>query len=207
MPTIERETIEVVTSALTFIIGVGSVFYILRQNVLTKALVGSARRTNEQLELSRQGMNETIELNNRELILAGQQTQSLSRPLIALSFENPEADGGRKIFLVVRNIGFGLARNIKLTFIPELQSCSPHFDLDHLHALIDSIPTLPPGERIGHAFDHVMEIRKSESAPPERYDVVVEYSGENGLTYSSSQILSARPYTKKQSNWFFIEKI
>lgn len=207
MQTIEwSDLIEVSTLIVTFIATTVSIAYILRQNGFTKILVGSAKRTNEQLESSNHNLRETIELNKAELSLASQQILTFAQPNIVLAFENPESEGGRKIFLVVRNVGVGAAYKVKIRFEPNLANCSSHFKLGHLHQLIDSIAILPPGERIGHVFDHVLDIRQAEFGPPETYTATIEYSDENGSEYSFTQILSARPFIKKQSNWFFIER-
>lgn len=81
----------------------------------------------------------------------------------------------RHINLVVENIGRTLARNVRLTFDPPLNSSKlkDELDLSRTALMRHGIPTLPPGKRVQALFDEVDGRAKAQL--PMEYKVKVDF--------------------------------
>ncbi|MEQ1762159.1 MAG: hypothetical protein ABL984_03330 [Pyrinomonadaceae bacterium] len=201
------EKLEVLLMGVNFIAGVISLLYVLRQNSDTTSLVNAAETSAQHLASSKSNIERALGQSRHQVDDAKSQMQTLFRPNLFVAFENPYKDGGRRIFLTVHNVGNATATNIRIEFEPELERCNEHFSLEHLHALLDSIPSLPPGQRIGHAFDYVLDIKESEKKPPDEYSVEIAYfEAEGKISYRAKQQLSMKFFFPGNRLWRFVEK-
>lgn len=96
-----------------------------------------------------------------------------NRPFVVIDFE---VEAGNLIFLEVSNLGTSLARNVRFTIDPPLQSTTK-VRLDRMKMLNDGISTLAPGKRIMTFFD-VFNTRGDSL--PTTHAVVVTYTDEEG---------------------------
>lgn len=73
--------------------------------------------------------------------------------------------------LVIENAGPTLARDVRVSFTPPLQSSNEHVDLESTVLLAEGIPMLPPGRQVKAFFDAAHD-RKGKGLPM-RYNVKV----------------------------------
>lgn len=95
-------------------------------------------------------------------------------PMIFAFLEHAE-DSSTHIYLTIRNCGKGVARNVKVSFMPELRP-SKGFDLNHIKQLTENIPVLPPGKFIKHGFAVTTEYL-NDSKSPLKYEVMIKFKG------------------------------
>ena len=82
-----------------------------------------------------------------------------ARPFVVVDFEVP-SHSSHLVYLVIENMGQTLARNVKVTFSPDLESAShvlEGYPLAESTLLKNGIPSLPPGRRITALFDHAVD--------------------------------------------------
>ena len=109
--------------------------------------------------------------------------EAQAQPYIVVALE-PDAANPFVVNLRVENIGQTLARDVRFTFDPPLESAMDAA-ADDEHGLADSslvtdgIPTMPPGMKIERMFDVVTYWENGEP-PVRRYDVEVTYSDRLG---------------------------
>lgn len=80
--------------------------------------------------------------------------------------------------LVIENLGNTLATDVRIHFVPEIETSLKDYDLARSALFTDGIPTLPPGRRIETLFDVSHE--RVDTTLPLRYDVTVSYSDRQG---------------------------
>lgn len=73
--------------------------------------------------------------------------------------------------LVIENSGATVARDVRLSFTPPLESSNEHVDLESTVLLTEGIPMLPPGRQVRAFFDAAHD-RKGRGLPM-HYDVEV----------------------------------
>ncbi|MGS2616044.1 hypothetical protein ACVCAH_16200 [Micromonospora sp. LZ34] len=97
----------------------------------------------------------------------------------------PDEHDPQKILLLVQNVGATVARNVRVTFNPPLQSVAKP-DFKDAEVLRGPISTLPPGRKIQWFFDIGFRIFESPETP-RRYTVRINADGPFGpveeLTY------------------------
>jgi uncharacterized protein YpmB len=121
-------------------------------------------------------------------------------PHVFVYLDQMEGEDSTKIFLVVKNAGSGVAKDVRISFDPELQP-TEGYNLEHIKRLTSYIPTLPPGEEIRHAFAFTIDYYKAEPALPSAYDVHISYYG--GIVEdkrTSVQQISMGFFTGRRSN-------
>ena len=89
------------------------------------------------------------------------------------------------VYLVVKNYGATLARNVTIDFDPPLASS---IDLEEprvsqLGFIVDGIPSLAPGREIETLFDSFIQ-RKGDTTLPDRYTVTVSADGDDGKRWT-----------------------
>lgn len=93
-------------------------------------------------------------------------------PYVIVYFDVPH--GKMWADLVVKNIGKGVARNVRMEFRPELVNTENH-DLMGLPMIRDGIPMMPPEYEIRTTFDFTK--RYFDAGLPMHYDVQLTYTG------------------------------
>jgi hypothetical protein len=113
------------------------------------------------------------------------------RPFVVVDFSFEQTI----IFLTVANIGPTLARNVTLTFTPELSSTLDKTPprLSDLKMLTDGIPSLAPGKTLSTVFDSFPA--RHGAGLDQSYDVTIRYQGEPlGETYTDETTLDLGIY-------------
>jgi len=118
--------------------------------------------TRQSAEVSAKTLEEMKEARDQE-----------SAPYIMVYFDVPY--GEWIIYLVVKNVGKGLAENIRLNFQPGLRTSDSEDRFEKLALIQRGIPNLPPGQEIRTLFDSSIAYMGSDL--PRTYEVVVTYSG------------------------------
>ncbi len=85
---------------------------------------------------------------------------------------------GHEIYLVVENVGKGLAKDVKIEFRPELENTGQGKKINDTPMIKDGIGSIPPNYKIRHFFD--MSFAYYEKKLPLEYKVKISYNG--GLT-------------------------
>lgn len=133
----------------TLIVAVVAARYAARQVREARAQVEEARRTREQQ--AEQARRESEEGTEREQRLREEQ----ARPFVVVDFE-PSPVWGNIIDIVFENVGKTLARNVRFTFDPPLESSQrarDGYDFAKSALLTSGIPAMPPGKRVTALFD------------------------------------------------------
>lgn len=133
---------------------------------------------------ARQQVNEARRLREAEL-----------RPFVVVDFD--VFSRRPLIFLTISNLGRTLARNVKLTFSPELSSSleDEHDTLSSVRLLTEGMPTLAPGKHIPILFDSFITRGNDR---PDAYKVSLTYDGEGRRHYQETILLDLGVYRNIQ---------
>jgi hypothetical protein len=111
----------------------------------------------------------------RQVSEARRLREAQAQPFVVVDFEVEERQ--QKIYVAISNLGTTMARDVRLTFEPELTSS---FDSDpgvvpprELKLFSDGVPSLPPGKRIRALLDIFTE--RDVSAYPDLYRVHITF--------------------------------
>jgi hypothetical protein len=118
----------------------------------------------------------TKEYSNHTKELARQQKKE-SEPNVLAFFDVPY--GTPQMYLIVKNIGKGIAKNVKLEFQPPLIDSHEKL-LDEVLFLTKGIPTMPPGYEMRTFIGMTHEYFSNEELPKE-YNVKITYYCERQL--------------------------
>jgi hypothetical protein len=142
----------------------------------------------------------SVELSGQVLLEMEETRSLLTAPLIVAYFEK----GGDKqvtyLFFILENIGQGIARNIKYSFSPQLQS---HYSeaAERIIKLGQGIDSLPPNYRMRNEFARAGYYIDLESGTgeelntdaPWQFEVTMDYQDAiTGKHYSSKYFLDLR---------------
>ena len=97
------------------------------------------------------------------------------RPFVVIDFE---VERGYIAFLVVSNLGTSLARDVRFSIDPPLESAVSSVALDKMKMLNQGISTLAPGKEIRTFFD--MGFKRGKAELPMTYTARVQYTDETG---------------------------
>jgi hypothetical protein len=117
---------------------------------------------------------------------ATQLRTSQVRPFVIVDIEP-----GFALYLVVENIGPTLARDVKITFEPEIASSVNEHLVSETPLLRDGIRNLPPSRKHRIFFDAFSQ-RNERDDLPTSYEVKVTYSNEKQKSYTESYVLDLR---------------
>ncbi len=95
-------------------------------------------------------LSESPEISSRILEEMKDARDEEAAPQVICYFDIPM--GRSLIYLAVKNIGKGIANDVKIAFEPPLQN-SGNLDLSRLPLLQNGITSLPPGHEIRTLFD------------------------------------------------------
>ena len=85
--------------------------------------------------------------------------------------------------LVIENVGTTLARDVAISFTPELSTSQKDYDLANSALIKEGIPSLPPRRRIQVLFDVSHERKKTDL--PMRYEAEVSFKDARGRQQES----------------------
>jgi hypothetical protein len=122
----------------------------------------------------------------RQVEVARRSRQEQSRPFVVVDFEPRRRIA---IEIVVTNLGSTMAKDVALTFIPDLESTldEPNRRVKNVPFLANPIPSLAPAKEHRVLFDEAPKRRNSDL--PGRYEVSVTYVGHDGHDYTDQQTL------------------
>ena len=80
------------------------------------------------------------------------------------------------IYLVVKNIGKSVAKNVKLSFEPPLESTIKEIDIANISLIKDGLGSMPPGYEIRTVYDGTISYAERENSPSS-YEVRISYFG------------------------------
>lgn len=114
-----------------------------------------------------------LALNSRNTLWEMKATRDIeTSPYIVAYFDVPHGEVWAD--LVIKNIGRGVARNVRMEFDPELTNTENH-NLMGLPMIRDGIPMMPPDYEIRTTFDFTQ--RYFNAGLPMRYNVRLTYTG------------------------------
>lgn len=140
--------VQAVATLLTLCVAVYAAYYAAGQVRQARAQVAEARRSREdQAEQFRQ---DGLEQARRDQRLREDQ----ARPFVVVDFE-PSPVWGNAIELVFENVGKTLAKDVRFTFDPPLETtmAKEGYDLPNAAIFRTGIPAMPPGKRFSLLFD------------------------------------------------------
>lgn len=159
---------QAIATVVAVLIALAAAKYASGQVTQARAQVDEARRSREaQAEQVRQG---GVDQTEREQRLRDEQ----ARPFVSVDFESSPA-WMNAINIVVENIGKTIAKNVRITFDPAIQSSyldSDNYEIGSSTLLARGVPAMPPGKRIVTLFDLSHERIKTDL--PMTYNVRVE---------------------------------
>jgi hypothetical protein len=155
---------------------VALIVYVVKTANIAKATQYSAEKTEQIAEATLK----SVEMSEKVLREMEASRELLVAPHVIMYFDNQYQDFGR-IFLVVRNVGKGVAYDVGFKFTPALVN-SQGEEIGNIFMLKQGIPSLPPGYEIRHSFDRIGSYFDSQrnyldNGLPKRYEVEVTFYG------------------------------
>ncbi len=139
---IRKEIIDLVVAAVQLLTLIAIIIYVWK----TWQLASDTRAMSDAARKSAEATLKSAELSEKVLKEMEASRDILVAPHVIVYFDNQYENSG-SLFLVVRNVGKGLAENIKLKFTPDLVN---HYgsEIGNIFMLKHGIPSLPPGYEI-----------------------------------------------------------
>lgn len=165
---------------IAVIVAIVAARYAARQVREARAQVEEVRASRQ--EQSEQADRQRREQNEREQRLREEQAASEqrlreeeSRPFVVVDFESSPASQ-HLVDLVVSNIGSTVAKNVRITTDPPLESSDEThgYPLSQAVLMREGIPFLPPGKKISAFFDSSIK-RYQRKDLPNRYVATVQF--------------------------------
>lgn len=149
----------------------------------------TARITEEDVETTLKTLEEMRETRDAQVA-----------PYVFAYFDQMKGEDSTKIFLVIKNAGGGQARDVQVTFDPELQNGGT-YSLKHIRQLTKHIPSLPPGGEIRHAFALTVVYFNARPPLPTKYGARISfYGGVDKRERVVKQVISLDPFTGLRIN-------
>lgn len=96
-----------------------------------------------------------------------------ARPFVVIDIEGSRP---RLFDIVVRNTGRTIARDVRFSFSPPLESSMEHVSVERLKMFRDGISTLAPGKELRTLFDSGP--KRYQAKLPDAYEVTIDYRGQ-----------------------------
>lgn len=118
-----------------------------------------------------------------QLRLAKQTRLDQNRPYVLVTFEQGQT-WGNSVDIVIRNVGTGPARDVRIVADPPLERTNeePNMILAGVRFFNEPIPLMPPGYELRTYFDDL--ISRTESTLPARYAFTTSYHDGHGNSWS-----------------------
>ncbi|MGW7348751.1 hypothetical protein [Streptomyces sp. NPDC054854] len=137
-----------------------------------------ARAADEQVRVAIEQLGQAERLHREQLALAQRIHKEQNEPYVIVDIR-PDAPGSFLAELVIENIGTTLARDVRFSVTPELDSSQGEDITGVLRSLTArTIPTLAPGQRLRYLFD--VSHQRFESGLPMEFEFTVDASGPEG---------------------------
>lgn len=103
-----------------------------------------------------------------------------TRPYV-IAYIHPNPNAHTIMDFVIANVGKTVARDIRLTFVPDLSAISgpaASFPLAHWAVFDSGLPTLAPGQQLSCLWANSSTVFATDAVAPKQHDVTITYSGD-----------------------------
>jgi hypothetical protein len=170
------DIIEIIALSIGCAISLATWIYVNRYTRSTNSIAQFAHETALEAAETAKITEEEAEISSKTLEEMRETRDSQTAPYVFVYFDQVEGEDSTKIFLVVKNAGGGQARDVRITFDPELRNGGT-YSLEHIRQLTGHIPSLPPGGEIRHAFALTVDYFNAQSPLPTKYRARVSFHG------------------------------
>lgn len=194
------DIIEVVALSIGCVISFVTWIYVTRYTRSTNSIARSTHETAMEAAETAKITQESVETSSKALEEMRETRDAQTAPYVFVYFDQVEGEDSTKIFLVVKNAGGGQARDVRVTFDPELRN-DDTYSLAHIRQLTRHIPSLPPGGEIRHAFALTVNYFNAQPPLPTKYRARVSFHG--GVKKGErvvNQMLSLDPFVGLRIN-------
>jgi len=188
------DIIEIVTLAVGGVVGLVTFVYVIKYTRRTYSIAQSAHETALEAAAAAKITEESVEIASKTLKEMRETRDAQIAPYVFVYFDQMKGEDSTKIFLVIKNAGGGQARDVRVTFDPELQNDNT-YSLTHIRQLTEHIPSLPPGGEIRHAFALTVKYFNAQPPLPMKYKARTTFYG--GLKKDErvvEQVISLDPF-------------
>lgn len=145
------DIIELVVLGAGCVINLVTLIYLRIYIEKTYSIAKSTRRTAAQAAEAAKTTEESFKVSTKILGEMLETRDAQIAPYVFAYLNQGNNDEATKIYLVIKNAGRGVARNVRVAFDPELQNDGT-YSLSHIKQLTNKNPALPLGGEIRHAF-------------------------------------------------------
>lgn len=194
------DIVEIVALSIGCAVSLVTWIYVTRYTRSTGSIARSARETALEAAETAKITEEEAEISSKTLEEMRETRDAQTAPYVFVYFDQVEGEDSTKIFLVVKNAGGGQARDVRVTFDPELRN-DDTYSLAHVRQLTGHIPSLPPDGEIRHAFALTVKYFNAQPPLPTKYRARVSFHG--GVKKSErvvKQVLSLDPFVGLRIN-------
>ncbi|WP_424353789.1 hypothetical protein [Methanobacterium sp. MBAC-LM] len=135
--------------------------------------------TEKSAEVSKLTLQEMKETRDQEIA-----------PYVVAYFEFKNHD----INLVIKNVGKGLAKNVKIEFDPKLVNSIPEHDINDVAFIKEGIGSMPPKYKVETFFDSSIGYYGNEELPSKYNAKITYYGGLNETKRTTEHILDIGAY-------------
>lgn len=194
------DIVEIVALSIGCVVSLATLIYVIKY---TRSTYGIAQSTYEAaLEAAETAKitEEGVETALKTLEEMRETRDAQTAPYVFAYFDQMKGEDPTKIFLVIKNAGRGQARDVRVTFDPELQNGGT-YSLKHMRQLTNHIPSLPPGGKIRHAFALTVVYFNARPPLPTKYRARISfYGGVDKRERVVKQVISLDPFTGLRIN-------
>ena len=170
------DIIEIIVLAIGCVINFITLIYLYIYTEKTYSIAKSTQMTAAQAAETAKITEESFDISAKILEEMQETRDAQVAPYVFAYLDQWNNDDATKIFLVIKNAGRGVARDVRVSFDPELQTDGT-YSLAHIKQLTDKIPAIPPGGEVRHAFAFTIKYFNAEPPLPKKYKVTVNYHG------------------------------
>lgn len=170
------DMIEIIALAIGCGINLLTLIYLYVYTEKTYSIAKSTRETASEAAAMANITKESFDISTKILNEMQETRDAQTAPYIFAYLDQGKNNDDTKIFLVIKNAGGGTARNVRVSFDPELQNGGT-YNLKHIKQLTNDIPALPPGGEIRHAFAFTIKYFNANPSLPKQYRVRIAYRG------------------------------
>jgi hypothetical protein len=170
------DIIDITVLAITCLVSLVTFAFVTKYTRRTGSIAQSTYDTALEAAKMAKITEESLEISSKILEEMRETRDAQTAPYIFTYFDQMKGKDATKIFLVIKNAGKGLARDVRVTFDPELQN-DQTYSLKHIKQLTRHIPSLPPGKEIRHAFAFTIKYFNAEPSLPTCYRVRAIFHG------------------------------
>jgi hypothetical protein len=169
------DIIEIASLAVGCLAGLVTFVYVIKYTQSTYSIAQSTHKTALEAAEMAKLTEESVELSSKTLEEMRETRDAQIAPYVFAYFDQMKGQDPTKIFLVIKNAGGGQARDVRITFDPELQTNI--YSLKHIQQLTKHIPSMPPGGEIRHAFALTVNYFNAQPPLPMKYKVSTTFYG------------------------------